>query len=934
MAQVVIPIPRNQWWDDDLFGINDQVETIFSNLEILENRMDEAERRSLKEKEAREWLKKFIGMTDELEVWWDEFRIITFQNTRKNVDPDPQVDGLSDDEDEAAAEANFMKRVSTLLSSSLKKWNPSGVRKRVPPLSADIASKTRDLNSKLDAILNNATGSGFFQSAAASSSGGSSSSGQSFAVMVPTIGSIYGHVAAANLPIAEAMLNEVYNLEEILRVLMPESSSSSNEIKVICITGEWRYQITRMAKQLYIDDRVKQYFEVRRWITVANRFEAVYFANDLLGGAQERIASSSSDRSWELLFQMVEESFYMKRFLIVLDDIVLDHCPVLDRLICSLKQGAPGSVILVTSCEDASQGLRLSKMFGIEKWSPEEGWHLLKVISLFGRSNFSEELENIGRDIVAKCGCMTFDLKIIGSLLRLKDTVPEWEEVLHSKVWEMEEVKKQGYCPLYISYSDLPLPLQRCFLYLGVFDLDSVTHVEQLIAAWMAEGYLGPPSINGDRRRRMKGLEYFNQLVNRSFFLNFVKSSIHKDQILSFQVNIRVLGFAKWLAGDQVSTSAVLGQNKARSSFLIAYRTSDSSMSNFLRYECIRLLDLSSSQLRSLPREIRRLTLLQYLNLCDNPLKRLPETVCDLLNLEFLDVSLCYMLVKLPKRIGKLQRLKHLRIDHTTDELQKLPPSFASLRWICTLDVLRIGGQYNSIGVLEHLDNLEEICIAIHGKVDFEHSNLERKTRLQSLELCFVGQGRDPEVVTLVKALFLNAPPSLEILKIEGYHGIQLPKWIVTPRLGEILNFRLRRLTVRSALNLLSLPSFYTMQSLEFLWLDDIPNLKHLDKETFAPPKVVIDVYREDPESHLRGFDKGIPVLPALRTLRIESLVNWETWEDLDERDEKFIHIMPCLQELIINGCPKLKVLPDRIFRKMISVQVSYSGNFVHPLKH
>ena len=39
----------------------------------------------------------------------------------------------------------------------------------------------------------------------------------------------------------------------------------------------------------------------------------------------------------------------------------------------------------------------------------------------------------------------------------------DWEGVLHSNLWKLEDVKKDLFAPLLLSFYDLPLPLKCCF---------------------------------------------------------------------------------------------------------------------------------------------------------------------------------------------------------------------------------------------------------------------------------------------------------------------------------------------------------------------------------------------------------------------------------------------------------------------------------------
>ncbi|CAI9099948.1 OLC1v1036849C2 [Oldenlandia corymbosa var. corymbosa] len=903
---------------------DDQVEKLFSKLALLERFMDEAERRSLKETEAKEWMKELMDLCYAAHEWWDEFRIISTEH--KNVVLNDWVDDdeADDDNDDEKAEQSMMKKMMTLIKFSSKK-----VRSFVPFLcfrlknvlvKSDNDLKTKVLNDKLDKLLQDASQSKVFN-LTSNVIGSSSSSSSDNVQCLPII--------AATLRLDNSI--KFHNEDQfrfLLRTVIRESEQSLSVTRVITIGGKPGLGKTTTVKLIYNDDKVKQCFQLRRWVSVTGNLKECLerIAKDIIGVSQEEGGGIQvSGLSWKSLFRIIEDFISKMKFLVVMvlmDDDVWDEedFSLWEQLNEVLNHGAPGSIILVTSHNQKTLNRIGNVGCSMHPMPLEQSWQMLQEISLSRRPELRESVEVIGRDICKKCNCFPFAVKIIATHLRFKNTVEEWKEVLNHELWEQCHFEESA---VRISYNDLPLPLQRCFLYLASFSREFVFDVDQLLRLWMAKGYLGPPSQD-DKRKRKKGLEYFSQLMNRSFFHNFVKGSVHKNKIISFQMDARVHDFAAVILKSEPSTTPEVVDNGKMPSYLIVSHPNGPKelFRQFDQFRFIKVLDLSSCQLRHLPNVVERLILLEYLNLSNNQLKHLPEAVCNLYYLQFLDVHLCYVLSHLPHRIREFQQLKHLRMDHTTDELQQMPRGFEQLTSIQTLDVFRAGGKYNDIAVLKDFINLEEICIVIHGKVKLEDAALERKTKIESLELCFVGEGLDVAVVTSVRQM--EPPPNLGMLKLEGYQGLELPKWIVAPPLLD----KLTRLTVRSPLNLVSLPELWKLSSLTFLWLYDIPKLKHLDREFFGLPKPRKKEEWES-EDDVEYFIPKRVVFPSLITLRIEYMENLATWEDLGKGEEKYYRkctIMPNLEEFAINGCMKLDALPDHILGRMPTVNITRDG--------
>ena len=85
---------------------------------------------------------------------------------------------------------------------------------------------------------------------------------------------------------------------------------------------------------------------------------------------------------------------------------------------------------------------------------------------------------------------MPLAIKTLGSLLRYKKTKREWEDVVNSEMWELEQVEQQVFQPLLLSYYDLDSNIKRCLLYCAIFPKDYEYEKDRLIELWMSQNYI------------------------------------------------------------------------------------------------------------------------------------------------------------------------------------------------------------------------------------------------------------------------------------------------------------------------------------------------------------------------------------------------------------------------------------------------------------
>lgn len=541
-----------------------------------------------------------------------------------------------------------------------------------------------------------------------------------------------------------------------------------------------------------------------------------------------------------------------------------------------------------------------------------------------GERKESKMFEEVGNEIVKKCKGLPLAAKTLGSLIRSKKTIQQWQDVLNNKIWELQEVEQQVFQPLLLSYYDLEPPTKRCLLYCATFPKDYVFHKDELIELWMSQDYL---NVRGNKGNKTIGQMYFENLVMRSFFQDFVEDD--DGNIIRCKMHDIVHDFVLYLTKEECFSVIVKGGNERRElpgdevrhlTLLFApegpfpvyflnsksLRTLTSFVSKltsigveaFSQLKCLRTLNLSGNYINEVPKEIGGLIHLRYLDLSNNyKLKELPDSLCDLYNLQTLRLTGCRQLVKLPKEeaMRKLTNLKHLYVEGSCDLKSK---GISRLRNLKTLDVFHVHRGDDSEGLrLEDLEKLHQLegTVSIRNlryvkdASEAAKAMLNVKHNLLHLELDLACRGceydnyeerkHDGEIVNA-----LQPHPELESLRIQEYYAKTLcPEWLMSLH-------KLTRLALVECIHCEVFPPLGKLPSLESLEITWMEKVKKVGVEFLA----------------------SAILFPKLKKLVFDDMRAWEEWGGVAGwTDDSQIKIMPSLNYLQFEKVPDLKTLPD-----------------------
>ncbi|KAF3441327.1 hypothetical protein FNV43_RR15241 [Rhamnella rubrinervis] len=763
--------------------------------------------------------------------------------------------------------------------------------------------------------------------------------------------------------------------EAIIRFLLSDSGSGRT-FSVMPIVGMGGIGKTTLAQLVFRDvndDKVvmEKPFLIKAWITVADESKSDVFT---ITKAIYEAVNGPLDNTIKETFQVqlkLKDAMEGKKFLLVLDDVWNVDYQTWNDLQIPFESAANGSKIIVTT--------RLQKIAEVLVTVDSTELHL-RLLSeadcwlLFSKHAFNNvepssypHLEVIGRKIVKKCEGNPLAVKSLACLLHAQLDPKKWENVLVNDIWELDQGEGDILPALWLSYSYLPRNLKRCFAYCSIIPKDCIFHKDRLIFLWMAEGLL---QTQNNMMLEEVGEKYFEDLTSRSFFhlekggtkftmhdlVNDLAKFVSRESCLSLSDNCsgnltrrtRHISCKDYETSDFSKKLEDLSKNTVLRTLLVLdgswggvekkqYRISPDELRS-MRY--LRVLSVPQNRstlegLTKLLKSIGSLKLLRYLDLShDVGISEIPDTICELNNLQMLRLEGCENLHKLPESIGNLKHLRCLNLSHTPIEkipetvcklhelrelsllncekltqlptnitmltnlrkldtfgtsLKEMPPEISNLKNLQTLSEFVVG-KSKSTKELGKFPNLHGF-FCIRGLEDVEEvedvskANLKNKNNISMLTLVWtdgidVSHDKAQEVLGR-----LEPHTNIEKLQVENYGGMSFPDWI-----GHRSFSCIKHVVLDGCKNCSRLPRLGELPSLEVLWIKGFDMVERINDE----------FYLNDSTSSSSPSCVTEPPFKSLNKLRFDNMREWKEWSLVDRA-------FPNLKELEFGYCPKLK---------------------------
>ncbi|XP_039001908.1 disease resistance protein At4g27190-like [Hibiscus syriacus] len=495
---------------------------------------------------------------------------------------------------------------------------------------------------------------------------------------------------------------------------------SNDTVRRIGIYGSGGIGKTTVLKAFIDHPQTKGMFNLIIWLTVSKYWSIRKMQKEVLKQLSTDFKAESENR--EELFQYLEG----RKFLLLLDDvwekIDLEAVGIPDP---SLANGS--AMILATRKLEVCDDMHFINFIEVGTLSNEEALELF--CEQVGGIVNAPGILSCARGIVERCGGLPLLIIVTGRALSGEEDVFAWEQLLEQfSVPSIYPRNRNDIIQLLkFSFDQLKVhDIQSCFLHCALFPEEQEVNISEFVKYSIEEGLIGGNMADAYKR----GHEIVTALAHAFLLEITPNYSIKMHDmmrdlalaILSQENGSQFLLRAYSKPANRESHSLLGPQERPESNrlyipdghqFILKAGSGLTQPPSLEEWENSNMIFLMDNKLSSLPERpschglstlfLQRnfklrvipmlffdcMSCLKVLNLSNTRIKCLPKTIYKLVSLETLVLRNCERLVMLPADIGSLKLLQVLDLRGT--EINKLPDEISELSSLAYFDVCFYG---------------------------------------------------------------------------------------------------------------------------------------------------------------------------------------------------------------------------------------------------
>ncbi|KAL6592131.1 hypothetical protein ACP70R_049583 [Stipagrostis hirtigluma subsp. patula] len=301
------------------------------------------------------------------------------------------------------------------------------------------------------------------------------------------------------------------------RELEEHLKDEQKKLKVVSVLGVEGIGKTTLAKEIY--DKLKGQFECQAFVSVGQNMSTETILMDIHRQVGRRWNSGCCDgaRVEQEIISDLSNFLSAKRYFIFIDDIRSTWAWSIIH--AALPDNTLGSRILTTTCiKDVAGSCSrrpIDVVYQMKALGHDDSRNLLLIQTPVPNEERPVDFEEASDIILKMCGGLPLPIIVAAGLLSRKSAEVGTSKVLQKSMpssLDKYSITEGIQKILEISFSNLPLSVKSCFLYLAAFRGYYTIKKDCLIRRWVAEGLL-PRRVG--KKLWETGESYFSELVTR-----------------------------------------------------------------------------------------------------------------------------------------------------------------------------------------------------------------------------------------------------------------------------------------------------------------------------------------------------------------------------------------------------------------------------------